>query len=126
MCETYSNTPIASGRAKYSPEGLGLGLGGISSLKTVNTLQVAIQNHKWGDGPSKHEVHLQRCQESPREHMPHNRGISGHRRYPPKAHLDSLGCKSLSDPNRSIVVRVRVRVRVQMHQHDTQGQRTSA
>ena len=75
---------------------------GISFLKTVNTLQVALQKHKGGDGPSKHEVHLQRCQESPREHMPHNRGISGHRRYPPKAHLDSLGCKSLSDPNRSI------------------------
>ena len=76
--------------------------GGISFLKTVNTLQLALQKHKGGDGPSKHEVHLQRCQESPREHMPHNRGISGHRRYPPKAHLDSLGCKSLSDPNRSI------------------------
>ena len=75
---------------------------GISFLKTVNTLQVALQKHKGGDRPSKHEVHLQRCQESPREHMPHNRGISGHRRYPPKAHLDSLGCKSLSDPNCSI------------------------
>ena len=64
---------------------------------------MALQKHKGGDGPSKYEVHLQRCQESPREHMPHNRGISGHRRYPPKAHLDSLGCKILSDPNRSIV-----------------------
>ena len=37
---------------------------GISFLKTVNTLQVALQKHKGGDGPSKHEVHLQRCQES--------------------------------------------------------------
>ena len=50
------------------------GSGGISFLKTVNTLQMALQKHKGGDGPSKHEVHLQRCQESPREHMPHNRG----------------------------------------------------
>ena len=39
--------------------------GGVSFLKSVNTLQVALQKHKGGDGPSKHEVHLQRCQESP-------------------------------------------------------------
>ena len=76
------------GQSTSKPNALGLGLGGISFLKTVNTLQVALQKHKGGVGPSKHEVHLQRCQESPREHMPHNRGISGHRRYPPKAHLD--------------------------------------
>ena len=87
---------------KIEHDSVQLECGGISFLKTVNTLQVALQKHKGGDGPSKHEAHLQRCQESPREHMPHNRGISGHRRYPPKAHLDSLGCKSLSDPNRSI------------------------
>ena len=130
--------------------------GGISFLKTVNTLQVALQKHKGGDGPSKHEVHLQRCQESPREHMPHNRGISGHRRYPPKAHLDSLGCRlglglglvwvrvrvrvkwgagclirvhsrvGHFTPGPTLRVRVRVRVRVQIHQHGTQGHRTSA
>ena len=68
--------------------------------------------------------------------MPHNRRISGHRRYPPKAHLDSLRCKSLSDPNRSIAaevriririgIRIRIRVRVQIHQHNTEGQRTCA
>ena len=29
---------------------LGLGLGGISFLKTVNTLQVALEKHKGGDG----------------------------------------------------------------------------
>ena len=51
--------PAAEGRRG----GIGLGLGGISFLKTVNTLQVALQKHKGGDGPSKHEVHLQRCQE---------------------------------------------------------------
>ena len=33
---------------------------------------------------------------------------------PPRAHRASLGCKSLSDPNRSIAVRVRVRVRVRV------------
>ena len=40
--------------------------------------------------------------------MPHNRGISGHRRYPPKAHLDSLGCKSLSGPNHPLTDRFSV------------------
>ena len=38
------------GIADREAGGLGLGLGGISSLKTINTLQVALQKHKGGDG----------------------------------------------------------------------------
>jgi len=79
----------------------GTELGGDKFLKTVNPTSGTL---KAQGGRRTFETlnALQRCQESPREHMPHNRGISGHHRYPPKAHLDSLGCKSLSDPNRSI------------------------
>ena len=70
-------------------------VGGTSFLKTVNTLQVALQKHKGGDGPSKHEVHLQRCQEV--TNACHTTAESQAVVVTPlKVRLDSLGSKSKS------------------------------
>ena len=38
--------------------GIRLGLGEISSLETVNNLQVELQKYEGGDEPSKRDVHL--------------------------------------------------------------------